>query len=135
MLDLKVLSNHNPVLLFDSSCGLCTKSVQFILKRKNFRKFRFVSIEDAQEIWNLDVETGSLTLLYKGRQLTRSSALFQLCSTLGMPWSLFGIFWIIPKSIRDAVYDFIARNRYKWFGKKDMCYLPAEDVNDLFIKA
>lgn len=132
-------NTHNgPVLLFDGVCNLCTSSVQFIIKRDPKRKFRFASLQSAfgQEVLQqhqLNTQTfDSLVLLDGGKIYQRSTAALRIARQLSGAWSMLFIFMIVPAFIRNAVYDFIARNRYKWFGKKEACWLPTPDLQALF---
>ena len=127
------------IVLFDGVCNLCNSSVQFILKRDKQRKFLFGSLQGAagQAIlskFNLPVNRFNSFVLVEGEQYyTRSTAVLRMLKHLGRGWQLFYAFIIIPKFIRDAVYNLIARNRYKWFGKKDECRVPLPEERSLFL--
>lgn len=134
-------STHTgPVLLFDGVCNLCTGSVQFIIKRDPTKKFRFASLQSefgqqvlAQHQLNTDT-FDSLVLLEGGKIYQRSTAALRIARQLSGTWPMLYAFIIVPAFIRNAVYDFIARNRYKWFGKKEACWLPNPDLQALFYK-
>jgi predicted DCC family thiol-disulfide oxidoreductase YuxK len=131
-------THKGPVLLFDGVCNLCTSSVHFIIKRDPKRKFRFASLQSAfgQNVLQehqLNTQTfDSLVLLENGKIYQRSTAALRIARQLSGAWPLLYIFMIVPAFIRNAVYDFIARNRYKWFGKKETCWLPTPDLQALF---
>lgn len=133
-------THTGPVLLFDGVCNLCTGSVQFIIKRDPKRKFRFASLQSAfgqqaLQQHQLNTETfDSLVLLEHGKIYQRSTAALHIARQLTGAWPLLYVLIIIPAFIRNAVYDFIARNRYKWFGKKEACWLPTPDLQALFYK-
>lgn len=129
----------NPVILFDGVCNLCTGSVQFILKRDKDKTFSFASLQSdyGQKLlqqFNLPTNTFNSFILYQdGKIYTRSTAALQMFQQLN-GWKWVKIFWIVPKFIRDAVYNLIARNRYKWFGKKNECWLPTPDLKARFLE-
>lgn len=126
-------------MLFDGVCNLCNSSVQFILNRDKQRKFLFGSLqgEAGQQLlkqFNMPVnEFNSFILVEDGKPYTRSTAVLRMLKHLGRGWQLFYAFIIIPKFIRDAVYNTIARNRYKWFGKREVCRVPTPEERTLFL--
>ena len=131
--------NDKRVILFDGVCNLCSGSVQFILKRDKEKKFLFASLQSAygQNILNqfaLPTDTfNSFILLEDGKIFTRSTAALKMFSQL-KGWKWVKLFWIVPKFIRDAVYNLIAKNRYKWFGKKDECWIPTPELKARFLE-
>ncbi len=128
-----------PVIFFDGVCNLCNSSVQFIIKRDRPGYFRFASLQSdpaarilpSEFIIPGDPET--LLLYENGSIFRKSKAALRIMRKLHGLWKIFYVFIIIPGPIRDAVYDLIARNRYRWFGKKDKCMLPADDIKDRFL--
>ena len=130
--------NNNPLILFDGVCNLCTGSVKFVLKRDKEKKFTFASLQSTtgQKLlsqFNLPNNTFNSFILYQdGKMYTRSTAALKLFQQL-KGWKWVKIFWIVPKFIRDAVYNLIARNRYKWFGKKEECWLPTPELKARFL--
>lgn len=128
----------NPLILFDGVCNLCSGSVQFILKRDTEKKFMFASLQSqyGQKIlqqFNLPVDNFNSFILYRnGKIFTKSTGALKMFSQL-KGWRWVKIFWILPKFIRDAVYSLIANNRYKWFGKKNECWLPTPDLKARFL--
>jgi predicted DCC family thiol-disulfide oxidoreductase YuxK len=78
-------------------------------------------------------EVDSLVLLENGRYYTKSSAALRICRRLAGVWKLFYIFWLVPKPLRDYVYDFVAKHRYEWFGKRDHCLIPTPDIRARFL--
>ena len=121
-------SLHQPVLYYDGVCNLCSRSVQFILRNDKKELFRFAPLQSEKGREAILLFPGSppdsLILFYKGRYFIRSEAALRILKLLGGFWSLLFGFIIIPRFLRDAVYDLIARNRYKWFGKNKECLLP-----------
>jgi predicted DCC family thiol-disulfide oxidoreductase YuxK len=130
--------NDKPVILFDGVCNLCTGSVQFILKRDNEKRFLFASLQSAygQDIlkqFALPTDVfNSFILLQDGKIFTRSTAALKMFSQL-KGWGWVKILWIFPRFVRDAVYNLIAKNRYKWFGKKEECWVPTPELRARFL--
>ena len=130
--------NNNPIVLFDGICNLCTGSVQFILKRDKEKKFLFASLksnygQQLLEQFHLPTNTFNSFILYQdGNIYTRSTAALKMFQQL-KGWQWVKIFRIVPKFIRDGVYNLIARNRYKWFGQKDECWLPTTELKARFL--
>lgn len=130
--------NDQRLILFDGVCNLCTGSVQFVLKRDKEKKFTFASLQSTtgQKLlaqFNLPKNTFNSFILYQdGRMYTRSTAALKLFQQL-RGWKWVKIFWAVPKFIRDGVYNLIAKNRYKWFGKKEECWLPTPELKARFL--
>jgi predicted DCC family thiol-disulfide oxidoreductase YuxK len=134
-------------ILFDGVCNLCNGFVQFVLARDPCRRFKFGSLqsEAAQKLLarhvHSDIGVGlesiplsSVILLEDdGRIYRESAAVLRVLKGLSGLWPLMYAFVIIPAPIRDRVYRWIARNRYRWFGKRDQCMLPTPEVRDRFI--
>jgi predicted DCC family thiol-disulfide oxidoreductase YuxK len=130
----------SPVIYFDGVCNLCTGTVQFVLKRDKRKIFRFASLQgeggrkmlDDHELPAQHYQT--FILKEGGKIFTRSTAALRVFKLLGGAWSLLYVFMIIPAFIRDAVYNFISNNRYRWFGKKEECWLPSPEWENRFIQ-
>lgn len=131
----------SPILLFDGVCNLCNASVQWVLKRdrKGIFKFAALQSETGQRLlqqFGFSQENFDTVVLVDGeRVFTRSDAPLEIVRRLGGFWSLFFVFKIIPRFIRDAVYNWVARNRYRWFGRKDECMLPRPEWKNRFLDA
>lgn len=127
------------VVLFDGVCNLCSSSVQFILKRDKKDQFLFGSLQGnyGQEVLKKygmpQNEFNSFMLLEGKRLYTKSSGALRMLKHLGGAWILFYAFIIVPKFLRDAVYNFVATNRYRWFGKKEECWLPKPEWKKKFL--
>ncbi len=142
-----------PVLLFDGPCHLCTKSVQFILARERAPVLQFAPLDSEkgrellsafrqmEEIaqWLDRPEAGvqSLVLIEAGRCYLRSEAVLRTAKYLRFPWSLLVVFRLVPPRLRDLIYRFIARNRYRWFGRREesggSCPAPLASYRDRFL--
>ena len=129
----------NPVILFDGVCNLCNASIQFVIKHDKKKLFRFASLQSSfgEKILtqnNLSADFfNSFILFEKNIIYSRSTAALLVAKRLSGFIKILYAFIIVPKFIRDAVYNFIAANRYKWFGKKEACWLPAPALKDLFL--
>jgi len=130
---------NNPVVLFDGVCNLCSGAVQFIIKHDPEKQFRFASLqskfgEEVMKHFNLPIDQfNSFILLENEKIYTRSTAALKVSKKLTGIWSFAYGFIIIPRFIRDAVYNLIARRRYKWFGKKNECWIPTPELRSLFL--
>jgi predicted DCC family thiol-disulfide oxidoreductase YuxK len=127
------------VILFDGYCNLCSGSVVFILKRERGDVFRFASLQSeyAQSLLEergiRDEAPDSIVLFEEDRYYCRSTAALRIARKLRCFWPLLYAFIIIPRFIRDPLYDWIARNRYRWFGKRSACYVPHREVAHKFL--
>jgi predicted DCC family thiol-disulfide oxidoreductase YuxK len=132
-------TTEHPVLLFDGVCNLCNSSVQFIIERDPNARFRFASLQSEKgqallsRFENRPADLSSVVLVQDGQLYTRSEAALRVARQLGGGWSLLYAFIVVPCPIRDAVYDWIARNRYRWFGKKDACMIPSPELKSRFL--
>lgn len=129
-----------PVLLFDGICNFCSTIVTFTIKRDPQAKFMFAPLQseiglELLKKFNLPVnEFDSFILIDKDIFYSRSTAALKVIKGLKGIWPLLYIFIIIPAPIRDLVYNFIAKNRYKWFGKKEQCMVPTPDIKRRFLE-
>lgn len=131
-------SNTNqPILFFDGVCNLCNSSVQFVLKKDKTKTIKFASLQSdyAREyLGKLNNLPDSIVFVSEGEIYTESTAALKLIPFLSAPYKMLLIFWIFPKKFRDIIYRYIARNRYKWFGQKDECFLPSSEYKERFLK-
>ncbi|HEX8331282.1 MAG TPA: thiol-disulfide oxidoreductase DCC family protein [Segetibacter sp.] len=138
-MDSTDLPTSNPIVLFDGVCNLCSSSVQYIIKRDKKNIFRFASLQSdvGQKLlakYNLPTtELDSFVLVQNGRVYKRSTGALMVAKQLGGASKLLYGFIIIPAFIRDAVYTFIGNNRYKWFGKKEACWIPTPELRSKFL--
>ena len=135
-----VNNKENSILLFDGVCNLCNSAVQFVIKRDKKKKFLYTSLQSktGQKLllkYGLNLsDFDSFILIENEKYFTKSTAALKVAKGLGGIWSMLYIFIIIPKFSRNAIYDFIAQNRYKWFGKRDECMLPSPEFKDRFLQ-
>ncbi|OLN21745.1 thiol-disulfide oxidoreductase [Domibacillus antri] len=127
------------IVLFDGECNFCDSSVQFIIKRDAERYFHFASLQSdvgrkLTKEYNVPDDMDSMMLVEDGKAYFKSAAALRISRHLSRRWNMLYALVIVPSPIRDLFYDFIARNRYKWFGKKeDHCMLPSPDVRKRFL--
>jgi predicted DCC family thiol-disulfide oxidoreductase YuxK len=128
-----------PILLFDGVCNLCNGFVQFILLRDPRGVFRFASLQSDTgqlllEKYGLDSESLNTVVLIKGgKAYTHSEVALEVAPQLQGFWQWVALFRLVPRSVRDAIYNWIAKNRYKWFGKQDACMLPRAEWKARFL--
>lgn len=138
-MDLK-LPQGKKIILFDGVCNLCDASVQFIIKHDKIDVFRFVALQS---------ELGQTILRYIGINSTnldsvvfynpgiayyiKSEAAIEIANSLGNVFSFALYFKIIPRILRDPLYNYIAKNRYKWYGKKESCLIPSNELKAKFL--
>ncbi|WP_407636380.1 thiol-disulfide oxidoreductase DCC family protein [Fictibacillus gelatini] len=128
-----------PIILFDGVCNLCSGIVQFIIKRDPDGKFLFAPLQSKVgkvllEKFNLqDHPIDSFVYVKKNEHYVKSTAALHVVKDLGGCWKLLYPLIIIPRSVRDKVYDWIAKNRYKWFGQKESCMVPDSSIIERFL--
>lgn len=134
------MKENNKIILFDGVCNLCNNSVLFVIKRDKKDLFRYASLQSEigqQLVRERGIDTSqvdSIILIEPGvAYFTKSDAALEIAQDLGGLWKLSSVFSWIPKSIRDVIYDFVARNRYKWFGKKEACMVPTPELRAKFL--
>ncbi|ANN35631.1 DUF393 domain-containing protein [Bacillus cereus] len=126
------------IILFDGDCNFCNSSIQFIIKRDPLGYFQFTSLQSYNgkkilEQYNIDESIDSIVLIDNGNSYIKSDAILHICKNLKGLWKFFGVFFLIPKPIRNLLYEKFARNRYKWFGKQDQCIIPSKDIRKRFL--
>lgn len=128
----------DPLVLFDGVCNLCDASVDFLVRHDRKRRLRYASLQSEigqqvlREAGLPATEFGSFLYLDRGRLHMRSSGAIRVAMRLGGWWTLMGVFLIVPPFIRNAVYDWVARNRYRWFGTRGTCRVPTPEERSLF---
>ena len=128
------------VVLFDGHCGLCDGSVDFILRRDRRARFRFAALQSqaARALFAAHgtprPDTDSLLLLEQGVLHAESEAVLRIARGLGLPWSLLGSLRLVPRAPRDALYRWVARHRYRWFGQRSTCRIPDPEQAARFLE-
>jgi predicted DCC family thiol-disulfide oxidoreductase YuxK len=130
----------HPIVLFDGVCNLCNASVNFLIDRDPSSTLRFASLQsDAAR--DLLMQFGptplgdpdSMLLIEGGRTYERSTAALRIVRHLSGAWRILGVLLVIPRPLRDAVYRLVAANRYRWFGKSDVCRVPTPELRARFL--
>ena len=131
---------QHPVILFDGVCNLCSGSVQFIINRDPSGIFRFATLQSETGknlVSKFDLpndKPDAIILVENSEYYLRSTAALRILQRLGSLWRLLYVFMLVPTPIRDYFYDIVARNRYKWFGKRAQCMIPSEDIKGRFLE-
>lgn len=125
------------ILFFDGVCSLCNVFVDFLIRRQKKRLFYFAPLQGrtAGQMLDSKVSDGLKSVVYfrDGEVFFESTAALRVLADLGGLWRFVLVFMIIPACIRNSIYRFIARNRYKWFGQKQTCRLPSDEENKFFL--
>lgn len=134
------LEKNKKLVLFDGVCNLCNSSIQYIIKHDKHDIFRYAALQSEIGLkvlkeFNIDTKKTDSILLYSpGKGVShKSTAALKIASQLGFPLNLMRLFLLVPAFIRNWVYDYIARNRYKWYGKKDECMIPTKELRSKFL--
>ena len=127
-----------PVVFFDGVCNLCNGSVNFLIDHDRRERLRFAPLQGRtfRELRSArpDLpELGTIVLQDEEGLHFRSSAALRVLQALGGVWRLTGVFFLVPRFLRDIVYDFIVRHRYRWFGKADSCRIPTPELRARFL--
>ncbi|MEO6612091.1 MAG: thiol-disulfide oxidoreductase DCC family protein [Chitinophagaceae bacterium] len=129
----------HPVILFDGVCNFCNYWVNFAIKRDKKKRLRFTALQGdtaARLLPQYSINPTALSsviFIDKDKAWTQSSAAIRICKHLDGGWKLFYGLIILPKLFRDFFYNIIARNRYKWFGKKETCMIPTPELKERFL--
>lgn len=134
------ISQERPVLLFDGVCNLCNHAVQYVIQRDSSRRFLFASLQSGSGIEIManykaagNKVPDSMVLYFKGKYYTRSGAALRCAWLLGGFTAIWAVGLVVPPFIRNIVYDWVAANRYRWFGKTDACMVPAPGLKERFL--
>lgn len=136
--DIKAVSLKHPVMLFDGECIFCCNALQFFIKIDKEEKLRYTTLQSEvgqalREQLGLNQENESVILVDQNEIYTETDVTFQTLRHLRFPWKALAILRFIPRPIRNFIYKIIAKNRYKWFGRKDQCMIPATSQKHLFL--
>ncbi|MBD0776439.1 thiol-disulfide oxidoreductase DCC family protein [Maribacter sp. ANRC-HE7] len=135
------MEDTKKIVLFDGVCNLCNRSIQFIIRHDKKDEFRFATLQgdlgkQLVKERHIDTETvDSIILIEPGvAYYTKSTAALKIGISFGGAWKMLTVLELIPSSLSDIVYDFIARNRYQWYGKKDACMIPTPELKSKFLE-
>lgn len=116
------------IIFFDGVCNLCNAFVDFLIRRDKDQNFFFAPLQGETARLKLPegqpAKLNSVVLWNQGEVLEKSDAALMILQQLGGPWWLMRVFWVVPSFLRDLAYDFVAANRYRFFGKRETCRLP-----------
>jgi predicted DCC family thiol-disulfide oxidoreductase YuxK len=132
-------ADDHAIVLFDGVCNLCNGTVNFIIDHDPTGHFRFAPLQSSVAETYLenadgpDGDLGTIVLVENGQTYVRSTAALRIARRLSGPWSLLSLALVIPRPLRDAVYNVIAANRYDWFGQRDQCRMPTPGLRDRFL--
>ena len=135
-----VVNNEKPIILFDGVCNFCNAMVNFIISQDKKNIFLFAALQSDAGQKLLDEHkidwkaSDSFVVIQNDKTYLKSDAALKLYSKLPWYWKWSQTFWIVPKFIRDWVYNVIARNRYRWFGKKEQCMIPTKEMKEKFLE-
>ena len=134
------LPQDKSIIMFDGLCNLCESSVQFVIKHDTKDQFRFVSLQSelGQKILNhIGINTkniDSIVLYQPGKAYYyKSNAAIQIARQLGGLFHFGTLFRVIPTGLRNMLYDYVATNRYLWYGKKESCMIPTQELKAKFL--
>jgi predicted DCC family thiol-disulfide oxidoreductase YuxK len=126
-------------VLFDGVCNLCNSSVQFIIRNDRRGRFRFAALQSEvgrellQQYQLPEKALNTVVLIAGGRAFTRSTAALEIARRLDGAWPICYAAVALPRFLRDSAYNFIARNRYRWFGKQEACMMPSPELKQRFL--
>ena len=134
------MQESNNILLFDGVCNLCNNTVKFVIRQDKKALIKFASLQSPfgqkilleHQLSNSRFD--SFVYVKKEGIFLKSTAALNLMRDIGGVWTFFYAFIIIPRSIRDFVYDMVAKNRYRWFGKQPSCIIPSAEIKARFLE-
>ncbi|MDA0718813.1 MAG: DCC1-like thiol-disulfide oxidoreductase family protein [Bacteroidetes bacterium] len=139
------------IVAFDGLCNLCNSTVNWIIDHDPKQQFKFIALQDIarlktgnteqqeayallkNELIDASSDLSSVLLIENGQLYNKSTAVLRICRQLSGLYPVLHTYIIIPRALRDLVYDLIAHNRYKWFGKREQCRVPSPDVTQRFL--
>jgi predicted DCC family thiol-disulfide oxidoreductase YuxK len=133
------MSNYEKLILFDGVCNLCNGFVNFIIKRDKKGKIRFAPLQSEaaknslRAFGHYPEESDSVIYISGNKFFDKSSAVLNILKDLGKGWQLMFVFIVLPPFIRDLLYDLVAKNRYRIFGRRDACMIPTSEIRNRFI--
>lgn len=131
--------NGKSIVLFDGVCNLCNAAVQFLIRHDPKDRFRFAALQSeagAELLRGAAMDPGALdsvVLAEEGKLYTRSEAALRLAKRIGFPYSVLYGFIVLPRFLRDGLYDLVARYRYRIFGRRDHCMMPSPELQRKFL--
>ena len=136
------ITEQPTIILFDGVCNLCSGVVRFLIARDPHARFRFAALQSqvarkackaAGYELPASATPSTIVVIEHGRALERSDAALAIARRMPFPWPVFGVFRVLPRGLRDALYRFVARNRYRWFGRAEACMMPTAELRERFL--
>jgi predicted DCC family thiol-disulfide oxidoreductase YuxK len=130
---------ENPIVLFDGTCNFCNGSVNFLIRqdKRNILRFAALQSEAGKKLlqqYNLPADyLQSFVLIENGKAFQQSAAALKVLGHLPWYWKWTQPFWLVPSFVRNGVYNFIAKNRYRWFGRRQQCMVPSAELKGRFL--
>jgi predicted DCC family thiol-disulfide oxidoreductase YuxK len=130
----------HPVILFDGVCNFCNAAINLVLKKDVTKAIRFAPLQSAagqtlQERYGLHpADMNSFVFIEDGKAFTRSSAALKVLAYLPWYFRMLKVFAVLPESWRDSLYDFVAKRRYQWFGRRESCMIPTAEMRKRFLE-
>ncbi|ELZ30276.1 thiol-disulfide oxidoreductase DCC [Halosimplex carlsbadense 2-9-1] len=134
------IPRDKPILLFDGVCNLCNGSIQFVIEHDPEGVFRFAPLQSEaaerllEDVGFHDYDFDTFVLVDGDDYYTKSDAALRVARELGFPWSLAGVGRVVPRPLRNAVYDTVASHRYAVFGKQAQCMIPSPEIRERFVE-
>lgn len=130
------------IILFDGVCNLCSGAVKFLIARDPHAQFRFAALQShaarrvCAALGHELLASGTpstIVVIDQGRAMERSDAALAIARHMPFPWPMLGVFRVLPRGLRDALYRFVARHRYRWFGRSETCMVPPPELHHRFL--
>jgi predicted DCC family thiol-disulfide oxidoreductase YuxK len=137
-----MIDEQPTIILFDGACNLCSGAVRFVISRDPHARCRFASLQSdaaraacAEVGYDLPASAtpSTIVVIEGGRALERSDAVLAIARRMRFPWPVLGVFCVLPCGLRDVLYGFVARHRYRWFGRADACMAPRAELQQRFL--
>lgn len=139
-MEISELPKDKKIILFDGVCNLCDTSIQFVIRQDKNDRYRFISLQSelGQKIiiyLGIPINNDSVILYEPGKAYYyKSDVAFKILKDMGGIRKALLVFSILPKPLLDSIYDYVAKNRYKWFGKKESCMIPTPEIKSKFLE-
>lgn len=124
------MDDEGPIIVFDGHCVLCSANARFVLRHDRRRRFRLAAAQSEagqalQARFGLNRDSlETIVVIAGGRAITESDAVIAIAAGLGWPWRAAAVAKLVPRAVRDPLYRWVARNRYRWFGRRETCWAP-----------